>query len=87
MTDYYCSHAPASTIVKYKRPHTETNINDIRNATNQSWVLGEGVFKESVQLQLVKLARQVEPATGSQLNLKSIEADHIDIFIADPISA
>ena len=45
------------------------------------------MFKESVQLQLVKLARQVEPATGRQLNLKSIEADHIDIFIADPISA
>lgn len=38
---------------------SETQINEIRDATNKAWVLGDGRFKERIQLQL---ARRVEPA-------------------------
>jgi putative transposase len=38
---------------------SETQINEIRDATNKAWVLGEGRFKERIQLQLM---RRVEPA-------------------------
>jgi putative transposase len=37
---------------------SETQINEIRDATNKAWVLGDGWFKERIQLQL---ARRVEP--------------------------
>jgi len=37
---------------------SETQINEIRDATNKAWVLGDGRFKERIQLQL---ARRVEP--------------------------
>ena len=33
--------------------------NDIREAINKAWVLGEGLFKERIKLQLV---RRLEPA-------------------------
>jgi putative transposase len=38
---------------------SETRINEIRDATNKAWALGDGRFKERIQLQL---ARRVEPA-------------------------
>jgi len=38
---------------------SETQINEIREATNKAWALGDSRFKERIQLQL---ARRVEPA-------------------------
>lgn len=37
---------------------SETQITEIRDATNKAWALGDGRFKEQIQLQL---ARRVEP--------------------------
>lgn len=37
---------------------SETQINEIRDATNKAWALGDSRFKERIQLQL---ARRVEP--------------------------
>ena len=38
---------------------SETHINEIRDATNKAWVLGDNRFKESIQS---KLTRRLEPA-------------------------
>ena len=43
----------------FKHAISESQINDIREATNKAWVLGEGMFNERIQLQLT---RRVEPA-------------------------
>jgi putative transposase len=43
----------------FKHALSEAQINNIRDATNKAWILGEGLFKERIQLQL---ARRVEPA-------------------------
>jgi len=43
----------------FKYALSEAQINDIREATNKAWVLGKGLFKERIKLQL---ARRVEPA-------------------------
>ncbi len=43
----------------FKQAISETQICEIRDATNKAWVLGDSRFKERVQLQL---ARRVEPA-------------------------
>jgi putative transposase len=38
---------------------SETQINEIRDATNKAWALGDSRFKERIQLQL---ARRIEPS-------------------------
>lgn len=42
----------------FKRAIAETQLNEIRDATNKAWALGDGRFKERIQSQL---ARRVEP--------------------------
>ncbi|MFZ2312840.1 MAG: hypothetical protein WAV82_09505 [Methylobacter sp.] len=44
--------------VLFNQAISETRINEIRYATNKAWALGDGRFKEQIQLQL---ARRVEP--------------------------
>lgn len=42
----------------FKQAISETQMSEIREATNKAWALGDGQFKERIQLQL---ARRVEP--------------------------
>lgn len=42
----------------FKRVIAETQLNEIRNAANKAWALGDGRFKDRIQSQL---ARRVEP--------------------------
>ncbi|MGZ8919130.1 MAG: transposase, partial [Methylobacter sp.] len=42
----------------FEQAISETQINEIRDATNKAWALGDGRFKERIELQL---ARRVEP--------------------------
>ena len=39
----------------FKYALSEAQINGIREATNNAWVLGEGLFKERIKLQLARL--------------------------------
>jgi putative transposase len=43
----------------FKQPISEAQFNDIREATNKAWVLGDTRFRERIQLQL---ARRVAPS-------------------------
>jgi putative transposase len=43
----------------FNQPISEAQINEIREATNKAWALGDSRFKEHIQLQL---ARRLEPS-------------------------
>lgn len=58
----------------YKHHISETNINDIREATNKAWVLGSDRFKHRIQK---KLDRQVGPtAKGGDRKSAQFHIEH-----------
>ncbi len=60
----------------FKHHIPEESINDIRDATNKAWVLGNDRFKQCIQDQL---GRRVEPKTkGGDRKSERYKADRID---------
>lgn len=61
----------------FKQHIPEQNINDIRGATNKSWVLGNDRFKQRIQDQLNRLVES--KARGGDRKSERYKTNHLTV--------